>query len=465
MSKANYFLFTSCLFFLVVKIIAIRFTNFDLFGDEAQYWLWSQNLDFGYYSKPPLLSWIIAVVCSIFGNSIFVIKMIPVFFYCLTSYVIFLLSKKLFDNNEFSFLTAITFFLMPAVTFSSFLVSTDIVLIFFWSLSMLQILIIKERPDKFNFILLGMFVGLAFLAKYAAVYFILCAILISFEKEMKNIYLKQRLSLFYCVLTFGLVIAPNIIWNFNNEWATFGHTVDNAALKRTNLNFVEGLKFFVSQIIMVGPIIFLFFILGIVKNLNINFNIRFLLFFSLPIFFIVLVKSILVRSNANWAAVSLISFSILFVRVVFIISKKIIFVNNIVNLIFGLVFFFLIATNSSYELFKKINGISSFANSLFESNPKYIDRLVIEDRMLFSNLSYIFQNNKIKIYTPYTPNTKIRHHFQITNKLPADFNKNFVFIGHIDRLKYLKNKYTINLVGSKVVLFNKKPIKIYEVIF
>ena len=144
MSKANYFLFISCLFFLVIKIIAIRFTNFDLFGDEAQYWLWSQNLDFGYYSKPPLLSWIIAVVCSIFGNSIFVIKMIPVFFYCLTSYVIFLLSKKLFDNNEFSFLTALTFFLMPAVTFSSFLVSTDIVLIFFWSLSMLQILIIRK---------------------------------------------------------------------------------------------------------------------------------------------------------------------------------------------------------------------------------------------------------------------------------------------------------------------------------
>ena len=126
MFKANYFLFTSCLFFLVVKIIAIRFTNFDLFGDEAQYWLWSQNLDFGYYSKPPLLSWIIAVVCSIFGNSIFVIKMIPVFLYCLTSYVIFLLSKKLFGNNEFAFLTAITFFLMPAVSFSSFLASPKI---------------------------------------------------------------------------------------------------------------------------------------------------------------------------------------------------------------------------------------------------------------------------------------------------------------------------------------------------
>ena len=95
MSKTYFVLFILCLFFFIVKIIAIRLTNFDLFGDEAQYWLWSQNLDFGYYSKPPLLSWIIAAVCFIFGSSVFVIKMIPVIFYCLTSFIIFLLSKKL----------------------------------------------------------------------------------------------------------------------------------------------------------------------------------------------------------------------------------------------------------------------------------------------------------------------------------------------------------------------------------
>ena len=37
---------------LLIKLIAIYLTNFDLFGDEAQYWIWSQSLDFGYYSKP-----------------------------------------------------------------------------------------------------------------------------------------------------------------------------------------------------------------------------------------------------------------------------------------------------------------------------------------------------------------------------------------------------------------------------
>ena len=465
MSKINYFLFILCLFFLVIKIVAIRLTNFDLFGDEAQYWIWSQNLDFGYYSKPPLLSWTIALVCSIFGNSIFVIKMIPVFLYCLTSYIIYLLSKKLFNNNEFAFLTAVTFYLMPAVSFSSFLISTDIILVLFWSLSLLQLLIIKESPDKFNFILLGIFVGMAFLAKYAAVYFIFCLILLFLEKEMKDIFLKHKLSFVYCILTFCLVVAPNILWNFNNNWTTFGHTVDNAALKRADPNLFEGLKFFISQIIMVGPLVFLFFVFGIFKNLKINFNIKFLLAFSLPIFFLILVESILVRANANWAAVSLVSFLILFVHVVFSISKKIIFINNIANLIFGFVFFFLIATNSTYGPFKKIDGISAFANSLLEQKADYINSFVVQDRMLFSNLSYIFQDNKIKMFTPYTPNTKINHHFQITNKLPANFNENFIFIGYADQLQYLKNKYTINLKDYKVVQFNNEPIKIYEVVF
>ena len=33
------------------------------------------------------------------------------------------------------------------------------------------------------------------------------------------------------------------------------------------------------------------------------------------------------------------------------------------------------------------------------------------------------------------------------------------------KIGYLKNKHIINLVDIKTVPFNKKPIKIYEVIF
>ena len=61
--------FLLCGIVLLTKIIAVYNTNFDLFGDEAQYWIWSQNPDFGYYSKPPLLAWIIALFCSVFSNT------------------------------------------------------------------------------------------------------------------------------------------------------------------------------------------------------------------------------------------------------------------------------------------------------------------------------------------------------------------------------------------------------------
>ena len=94
-----------------------------------------------------------------------------------------------------------------------------------------------------------------------------CVIFLLFEKTMRNIFFKNKLFSLCFILTFIVIIAPNIIWNINNNWVTFEHTADNAALDRSGLHFFESLKFVGSQIIMVGPLIFLFFIFGFVKNL------------------------------------------------------------------------------------------------------------------------------------------------------------------------------------------------------
>ena len=40
----------------------LAFNQTDLFVDEAQYWLWGQEFAFGYYSKPPLIAWLIGAV-------------------------------------------------------------------------------------------------------------------------------------------------------------------------------------------------------------------------------------------------------------------------------------------------------------------------------------------------------------------------------------------------------------------
>src|SRR6516225_1643636 len=47
----------------------------DLYPDEAQYWVWSQQLALGYFSKPPLVAWLIALTTGLFGDSEFAVRL------------------------------------------------------------------------------------------------------------------------------------------------------------------------------------------------------------------------------------------------------------------------------------------------------------------------------------------------------------------------------------------------------
>src|SRR2546422_6222814 len=40
----------------------------DLAPDEAHYWDWSRHLDWSYYSKGPLVAWLVRLSCELFGG-------------------------------------------------------------------------------------------------------------------------------------------------------------------------------------------------------------------------------------------------------------------------------------------------------------------------------------------------------------------------------------------------------------
>ena len=450
---------------LLVKLIAVYSTNFDLFGDEAQYWIWSQSLDFGYYSKPPFVAWIISFFTFFLGNSFVIIKLIPIIFYVISGYAVYLLSLELFNNKNQAVLTAASFYLMPAVSFSSFILSTDVFLIFFWSLSLLFLLKSITNPLKINFFILGIFVGISFLTKYAAVYFLISTLVLIFlDKKTRAVFIYKYTNLLIFIGSLFLVLLPNIIWNNNVGWITFLHTSENAGLDRATINLFQGFEFILSQALMLSPFLFIIFIF-IIKNITFSFQTKFLLSFSVPVFLIVLLESILVRANANWAAVALVSFFIFMINQFFNFSKKIIFINNVFNFIFCLVFYSLVASSTSLSIFDRINGISSFAKLIGEKHLKDNEKLVVEDRMLYSNLRYIFRNSKVKIYMPHNPKNKISNHFQMSDPLNENFEEGFLFIGNESQLDYLKKNKKIKKVDSISVLFNKMPINVYEVTF
>src|SRR5260370_17115113 len=60
-----------------LRLLWLALQPADLFPDEAQYWVWSQQLALGYYSKPPLVAWLIPLTTGPFGASAFAASLSP----------------------------------------------------------------------------------------------------------------------------------------------------------------------------------------------------------------------------------------------------------------------------------------------------------------------------------------------------------------------------------------------------
>ncbi|MCA8989583.1 MAG: hypothetical protein KDA78_18190, partial [Planctomycetaceae bacterium] len=52
---------------LLLRMGFIALSPVDLIADESYYWDWSRRLDYGYYSKPPMIAWINWLSTAVLG--------------------------------------------------------------------------------------------------------------------------------------------------------------------------------------------------------------------------------------------------------------------------------------------------------------------------------------------------------------------------------------------------------------
>ena len=113
---------------LVIRLLALYFAETDLFFDEAQYWSWSRDLAFGYFSKPPLIAWLIRGATVICGVANRYARVPSPILYTVTSILLFLAARALYGDRV-GFWSAVVFATLPAASFSSLLISTDVALV------------------------------------------------------------------------------------------------------------------------------------------------------------------------------------------------------------------------------------------------------------------------------------------------------------------------------------------------
>src|SRR4051794_31937904 len=107
----------------------------DLSGDEAQYWDWSRQLDLSYYSKGPLVAYIIRASCAIFGDTMPAVRYPALVFSIGTSLVTYLLTRKLFRSERLALGAVLLNPVAPMFVAGSILMTIDPPMFFCWALA------------------------------------------------------------------------------------------------------------------------------------------------------------------------------------------------------------------------------------------------------------------------------------------------------------------------------------------
>jgi 4-amino-4-deoxy-L-arabinose transferase-like glycosyltransferase len=281
----------------------------DLYPDEAQYWLWSLTPDWGYFSKPPLVAWVIALTTALLGDATFGVRAAAPLFHLGTSLLVYAVARRLYDPRIACW-ASVSFLTLPGITVSSLVISTDVPLLFFWAAALYAFLRAREEQGWGWWLVLGLALGLGLLAKYAMVYWLLSAALfLATERAERRHFLR-----FLAATVVGLVLyAPNFAWNAAHRFVSYEHTRANAHLGGSLFHPLQLLEFVVSQAGVFGPILFgalLALVLGRVLRDRRD---RLLAWFTLPVLVLVTALSLLSRSNANWAAPAYVAATILVV--------------------------------------------------------------------------------------------------------------------------------------------------------
>jgi len=284
-----------------LRLLALAFNRTDLFVDETQYWLWGQNLDFGYYSKPPLIAWLIRAVTELAGSdAAFWIRAPGSVLHGATALILAAVAARL-AGARVAVWVAAAYVTAPFVAVGSLLMSTDTVMAPFYAAAVLLALRTSASRAPGDALAAGLCGGLAFLAKYVGVFLVPGLVLAALVSPLFRPGWRCALLM---AAGFALAAAPNVLWNLSHDLTTVEHTLDNTGWLRDGaaLHPGEMVKFLASQFAVAGPVLFAALLWAFARSRDAA--ARGLLALALAPLLVVTVQALLAQAYANWAVAS-----------------------------------------------------------------------------------------------------------------------------------------------------------------
>lgn len=226
--------------------------NLGFHRDELLYFSLGQHPAFGYATVPPMTGWVAWLMKSLFGYSIFAVRIFPALLSILMVFLVSETAREL-GGSGFSRILAATGIIISIIGLRTFLMFQPVHIdLFLWTL-LFYLLVKYIKSGNGNYLILfGLAAGFTLLNKYlVGVLFLTLLLVIPFTR-FRSIFSDRK---FWLGMLAGLLVfSPNLIWQIANNLPVINHFSE---LQRTQLVNVDRGAFLFEQLIMPGAASFL----------------------------------------------------------------------------------------------------------------------------------------------------------------------------------------------------------------
>ena len=232
-------------------------------GDaEALYYVYSRHLSLSYLDHPPLIGWLIRGSTALFGPTVIGVRLVPMITTVLGTVFLYLFTRELF-GAAIARLAPLLILSTPVFAVGLTAATPDAPLFAIWPLYLWQLHVaLSKRSQRVQWLrplMLGVLLGLAFLAKYTGALLVVTTLIMVLSKPHRK---WLRAPGFWLGAGIAALLAlPVFLWNMNNGFAGVYHrlqwTQTGAGISVRNAGALLG-----GQLLYVGPVMLVLLFLG-----------------------------------------------------------------------------------------------------------------------------------------------------------------------------------------------------------
>lgn len=217
-----------------VIIYASTFVKgYEYFIDEFYYIACASNPAAGYVDHPPLAPLILTVFKFFFGESVYVIRILPALASSVTAFMLGIIAKEMGGNKKAQAIASFSIMLSPGFAAFAGFYSMNAFEPMLAAIAIYYLIKMFNENKPAYWLKIGIVFGLLLLNKHTSIVFIIVMVIsLLFTKNRKYLFSKYFI---YCVIISLLFLIPNIIWQIKYDFPSLEFYLTNLGIKNVRI--------------------------------------------------------------------------------------------------------------------------------------------------------------------------------------------------------------------------------------